>query len=229
MTDRHPLMIFAAGLGTRMGALTRDRPKPLLPLAGRTLIERAAATGREAGCAPIVANAHYLAHRLAPVLADLGISMSDETDELLDTGGGLKAALPLLGDGHMMTLNPDVAWAGPNPLAALASADRPGPCRALLLLTPRERARGYRGRGDFDLLPDGRIVRGSGFVYTGAQLIDTGCLGDVPDRVFSLNRVWSDLAGSGALFGHVYPGLWCDAGTPEGLAAADAMLREAAR
>lgn len=219
-----PLMVFAAGFGTRMGALTRDRPKPLLDLGGETLIARAVGLGREAGCAPIVANTHYLAGLLQPVLDDLGVTASPEPDAILDTGGGLRAALPLLGGSRVMTLNPDVVWAGPNPLGRLAGTPWPETAGALLLLTPRDRARGYEGTGDFDLGPDGRVSRGTTFVYTGAQVIDAGTVRAVPDTVFSLNRVWSALAAEGRLFGTVYPGTWCDAGTPQGLKAAEAML-----
>lgn len=219
-----PLMIFAAGFGTRMGALTRDRPKPLLDLAGRSLIERAVDMGRGAGCAPIIANTHYLADRLDPVLGELGVGVSHETPDILDTGGGLRAALDRLGGDRVATLNPDVAWAGPNPLSLLLTTPWPKTAGALLMLVPRDAARGYGGTGDFDLAPDGRVTRGGAYVYSGAQIVAADAVRRVPDRVFSLNRAWSALAEQGRLFGTVYPGAWCDAGTPEGLAEAAGMI-----
>jgi N-acetyl-alpha-D-muramate 1-phosphate uridylyltransferase len=188
-----PLMIFAAGFGTRMGALTADRPKPMLELAGRTMIDRAIDLGEEAGCAPILANTHYRAEVIAPTLAARGVGVCHEP-VILDTGGGLKAALSRLGDGRVATLNPDVAWSGPNPLRHLLDTAWPDDAGALLLLIPETRATGRSGPGD----------------------------------IFSLNAAWTALAGEGRLHGAVYPGRWCDAGSPEGLRAADALLRETA-
>ena len=112
-------MIFAAGFGTRMGALTAERPKPMLEIAGRRMIDRAIDIGEAAGCRPIVANTHYLADAISPVIAARGVDVSHEAPEILDTGGGLKAALPRLGAGRVATLNPDVAWSGPNPIRLL--------------------------------------------------------------------------------------------------------------
>lgn len=222
-----PLMIFAAGFGTRMGALTADRPKPMLEIAGRSMIDRAIDLGEEAGRAPILANTHYLAEVIAPALAARGVAMSHETPAILDTGGGLKAALPRLGEGRIATLNPDVAWSGPNPLRVLHEAAWPEDAGALLLLVPEERALARPAPGDFALSPDGRLTRKGPFVYTGAQLIDAAAVRDTAGEVFSLNAVWTALAAEGRLYGAVYPGRWCDAGHPEGLRAADALLRAA--
>ncbi|MGY6412104.1 MAG: nucleotidyltransferase family protein [Alkalilacustris sp.] len=234
------LMLFAAGLGTRMGALTADRPKPLVPLAGRPLIDHALdhafgyasghafdhARGQAAGIPRIVVNTHYRAEQLAAHLAarhpGRGIAISHEP-ELLDTGGGLKAALPLLGPGPVFTLNPDVAWRGPNPLALLAAAWRPH-MAGLLLLVPSGRARARLGGGDATLAPDGRLVWGGDLVYTGAQILRTEALASIPDRAFPLHRLWARAAP--ALHGLIYPGDWCDAGHPDGLAQAEAMLAE---
>jgi MurNAc alpha-1-phosphate uridylyltransferase len=218
-------MIFAAGFGTRMGALTADRPKPMLEIAGRTMIDRAIDMGEEAGCAPILANTHYLADVIAPTLAARGIGVSHEL-VILDTGGGLKAALPRLGHDRVATLNPDVAWSGSNPLLHLLAAPWPEDAGALLLLIPEDRALGRSGPGDFSLGEDGRLTRKGPFVYTGTQLIATAAVRDTPGEVFSLNATWTALAAEGRLYGTVYPGRWCDAGSPEGLRAADALLRE---
>lgn len=228
MRDAPALMIFAAGFGTRMGALTADRPKPMLEIAGRRMIDRAIDIAEEAGCAPILANTHYLAEVIAPVLAARGIAVSHEAPDILDTGGGLKAALPRLGSGHVATLNPDVAWSGPNPVATLLDAPFPEGAGALLLLVPEAHALGRAAPGDFSIGPDGRLSRGGPFVYTGAQIIERAPVLAVPDRAFSLNRVWDALAAQGRLYGCVYPGRWCDAGHPEGLAAADALIRDSA-
>jgi MurNAc alpha-1-phosphate uridylyltransferase len=221
-------MIFAAGFGTRMGALTADRPKPMLELAGRSMIDRAIDLGEAAGCAPILANTYYLAEVIAPVLDARGVGISHEAPAILDTGGGLKAALPRLGPGRVATLNPDVAWSGPNPLGHLLGTRWPEQAGALLLLIPVERALGREGEGDFALASDGRLSRKGAFVYSGAQLIDGATVRGTPGEVFSLNATWNALAAEGRLFGTVYPGRWCDAGSPAGLRAADALLRESA-
>jgi MurNAc alpha-1-phosphate uridylyltransferase len=226
-----PLMIFAAGFGTRMGALTADRPKPLIPVAGRPLIDHALGHGRAAGAAPIVANAHYRAGMLAAHLADApDVTLTREMPEILDTGGGLRAALPLLGGGPVFTLNADAVFAGPEPLPLLDAAWDPARMDALLLLVPRARAVAHAGPGDFRAGPDGRLRRAAAggtdaaLVYTGAQIVDPAGLAAIPESVFSLNRVWDDAIARGRLFGCAYPGRWADVGTPDGIAAADALL-----
>lgn len=217
-------MIFAAGLGTRMGALTQARPKPLIKVAGRPLIDQALRFAKEARADPIVVNLHWKADQLRAHLAREPVLFSDESERLLETGGGLKAALPLLGDGPVWTINSDAAWSGPNPLVALANAWRPG-MEALLLLVPRDRALGYSGAGDFVLGPTGHLARGTTHVYTGAQILRTEGLAEVTDPVFSLNRLWDSAAGRGSLFGLVHEGHWCDVGRPENLTLAEKVLR----
>lgn len=223
MTPR-AAMIFAAGLGTRMGALTRDRPKPLIEVAGRPLIDQALGFAKGAGAAPIVVNLHWKADQLRAYLAHEPVLISDETERLLETGGGLRAALPLLGEGPVWTLNSDAAWSGPNPLLALAQAWRPE-MEALLLLVPRERALGYADAGDFAPDPTGRLARGTSHVYTGAQILRTEGLSEVAHPVFSLNRLWDRAARRRGLFGLVHEGAWCDVGRPENLALAESVLR----
>lgn len=224
-----PLMIFAAGLGTRMAPLTDSRPKPLIPVAGRTLLDRALDMGRQAGARRIVVNTHYLGAQIADHLAGGGVAISDEPD-LLDTGGGLRKALPLLGpespSGPVMTLNPDVVWTGPNPLAALQAAWRED-MDALLALVPLDRARARLGAGDFSLDARGRISRKGDFVYAGAQIIRPQLLANIPDRAFSLNRLWDLMIARGSAFGMVHPGGWCDVGRPEAIAEAETLLAEA--
>lgn len=217
-------MIFAAGFGTRMGDLTRNLPKPMLPLAGRPMIDHAVTMVRDAGIENIAANTHYLADRIDPHLHALGVTVLTETPEILDTGGGLKAALPHLGDGPVVTLNPDAAWKGANPVRTLLDAWQPK-MQALLLLVPVGMAGSRRSMGDFSL-EQGFIRRNGPFIYTGAQIIRTDRLGEIADPVFSLNRYWDLLADTGPIHGIVYPGQWRDIGYPEGLADAERMLSD---
>lgn len=228
MRDACPLMIFAAGFGTRMGALTADRPKPMLEVAGRTLIDRAIDIGEAAGCGPVVVNTHYLAEVIEPALSRRNVLISREAPAILDTGGGLKKALPLLRGDRIATLNPDVAWIGPNPLAVLLDAPWPIGAGALLLLVPSGRAHARSGPGDFGIRGDGRLFRGGDWVYTGVQLVRAEAVASMNGEVFSMNRVWDSLVAEGRLHGHVYPGAWCDVGHPEGLATAGRLLRQSA-
>lgn len=223
-----PLMIFAAGLGTRMAPLTDTRPKPLIEVAGRSLLDRALELGRQAGAAPIVVNTHYLGGQIARHLAGTDVAISDEADLLLDTGGGLRRALPLLGGGPVATLNPDVVWTGPNPLQALAQAWRDD-MQALLALVPLARARARIGGGDFALDDAGRITRRGDFVYAGAQIIRPDLLADIPDPVFSLNLLWDRPIARGGAFGLIHHGGWCDVGRPEAIAQAEALLTDPAQ
>lgn len=216
-------MIFAAGLGTRMRPLTDNVPKPLIPVAGRTLLDRALDLGRDAGAGPVVVNTHYLGGRIAAHVADQKIAISDEPDTILDTGGGLRQALPLLGTGPVMTLNPDVVWTGPNPLAALNGAWHDD-MDALLMLVPLAQATARQGTGDFTLDGAGRISRQGDLVYGGAQIIRPDRLADIPDRVFSLNRLWDLLIADGRAFGIVHPGGWCDVGYPGAIPLAERLL-----
>lgn len=216
-------MIFAAGLGTRMGALTATRPKPLLDVAGKPLIDHALDEAFSFGLDTIVANLHYLPDQLEQHLASKGVIPSHEPD-LLDTGGGLRKALPLLGEGPVFTLNSDAVWTGANPLTELAAAWDPDRMDALLLLIPRETATGHSGPGDFIPGADGRLARGPGLVYSGAQIIKTEGLNDIEDEVFSLNLLWNRMLEAGRLFGISHAGGWCDVGHPGGIAAAEALL-----
>ncbi|MCZ0961299.1 nucleotidyltransferase family protein [Paracoccus benzoatiresistens] len=218
-----PLMIFAAGLGTRMRPLTDTRPKPLIPVGGRTLLDRALDMGRAAGAGPVVVNTHYLGDQIAAHLSDRDVAVSHEPGTILDTGGGLRQALPLLGRGPVMTLNPDVVWTGPNPLAALNAAWRDD-MDALLMLVPLAQAAARRGAGDFSRDAGGRISRRGEYVYGGAQIIRPDRLADIPDRVFSLNRLWDLLIADGRAFGIVHGGGWCDVGYPEAIPLAEEVL-----
>lgn len=219
-----PLMIFAAGLGTRMRPLTDTLPKPLIPVAGRALLDRALDLARDAGAGPVVVNTHYLGERIAAHLAGGTVAISDEGNRILDTGGGLRRALPLLGAGPVMTLNPDAVWTGPNPLKALDAAWRDD-MDALLMLVPLDQATARQGAGDFALDGAGRIARGGALVYGGAQIVRPDRLADIPGEVFSLNRLWDVLIAEGRAFGLIHPGGWCDVGHPGAIPLAEAMVR----
>jgi MurNAc alpha-1-phosphate uridylyltransferase len=222
-------MVFAAGFGTRMGALTAQRPKPLIPVAGRALIDRTLDLAAEAGCDPVVVNLHYLGQQIADHLTGRPVHLSWERDRILETGGGLRQALPLLGSGPVATLNPDAVWTGPNPLIRLADHWDPARMDGLLMVAPVEAVYPGGGRSDFAIDAQGRLSRhtnsgGPGFVYLGAQIIRTEGLAAIDAPVFSLNRLWDRMIADGRAFGLLHPGGWCDVGRPEGIAEAEALL-----
>ncbi len=221
------ILIYAAGLGTRMDALTAHRPKPLIPVSGRPLIDHALAL--TADIAPLcrVVNVHYLADQIRTHLAGRDIAFSDEVDLLRETGGGLKHAHPLLGDGPVMTLNTDAVWQGPNPLHALIGAWRGDDMDGLVLLVPRDDAVGHRGTGDFAIDADGRIRRGQGHVYTGAQIVWPDRFLARSETVFSTNVVWDQMIAKRRLYGLVYDGRFADVGHPEAIETAENLLRGA--
>ena len=218
------VMLFAAGFGTRMGALTADRPKPLIAVAGRALIDHALVLVDDFGAETVVANLHYRPDMLRAHLSGRDIGFSEESPDILETGGGLRAALPMLGQGPVMTMNTDAVWNGPNPLSLLAEAWDPDRMDALLICVPRDRAVGHAGQGDFVLDDRGRLTRGPGAVYGGVQIIKTEGLMDIGEEVFSLNLLWDRMLRDGRLYGLCYPGHWCDVGHPAGIALAEKMI-----
>ncbi len=222
--DPQAVMLFAAGFGTRMGVLTADRPKPLIPVAGRALIDHALDLVEAAAVPKRVTNLHYRAEMLAAHLAGRNVQLSIETPDILETGGGLRHALPLMGKGPVYTLNTDAIWKGPNPLALARQAWDPDRMDALLVCIPTGQAMGHGGAGDFTPDAEGRLIRGPGLIYGGAQIIKTTMLDQIPERVFSLNLLWDRMLATGRLFGLTYPGQWCDVGHPEGIAMAEQMI-----
>ena len=218
------VMIFAAGLGTRMKELTKDRPKPLVAVAGRPLIDHALDLVEVAGISTSVANVHYKPERLIPHLQARGVEISNEREALLETGGGLKHALPLLPDGPVFTINSDAIFKGPNPFDILRAAWRPTQMDALLLLVPSGNARGTTSTGDFLMDRAGALSRGPGMIYVGVQIINPAVLSDVDETAFSLNLVWNRLHERGRLYGARYDGVWCDVGQPEGIGLAEDLL-----
>lgn len=219
------VMLFAAGFGTRMAPLTTGRPKPLIVVAGRALIDHALEAAEGAGIGRIVINLHYRGDQIRAHLAGRdGIRFSPEAAPIPETGGGLKQALPLLGPGPVFTLNSDAVWTGANPLIQLRAAWDPARMEALLLLVPKVRATGHAGAGDFTMAADGRLSRGSDLIFSGAQIIDPSRLDAIAERAFSLNRVWDMMQADGGLFGLIHQGGWCDVGRPETIALAEAAL-----
>lgn len=219
-----PVMIFAAGFGRRMGALTKDKPKPLVPVKGRALIDYAVDIARESGAQTILVNLHYKHQMLADHLRDAPVETRLELPDILETGGGLKAALPQLGAGPVVTINSDAIWQGENPIAALRARWQPERMEALLLCIERTRAHGRSGAGDFSLAENGCLQRGGNLVYTGVQIIKTEGLMAIEQRAFSLNLLWAQMIERQGVYGAVYRGNWCDVGHPEGLVCAQNML-----
>lgn len=222
-----PLMLFAAGFGTRMAALTATQPKPLIKVAGKPLIDHALDLAAAAGVGQTVVNLHYRGEQLAAHLAERPVALNWERARILETGGGLKAALPLLGAGPVLTLNSDAVWTGQNPLSQLLAHWDPARMDALLLLAPAERALGHGGKGDFQLDETGRITRAGGAaapVYLGAQILRTEMLAEITEEVFSLNLLWDRMIANRRAFGVIHQGGWCDVGRPEGIALAESLL-----
>lgn len=215
------VMLFAAGFGTRMRHLTKDRPKPLIPVAGKALLDHA--LDQTQGIPTRVVNAHYKADQIRAHLAGQDITVLEE-DPILDTGGGLRNALHILGTQLVYTLNTDAVWHGPNALQILAETWNPDQMDALLLCVPLQNAIGRSGGGDFTRAPDGQLLRKGDLVYTGAQIVKTDLLHDIPEDVFSLNVLWNKIAAQGRLHGVEYPGKWCDVGHPEGITLAEDLL-----
>jgi MurNAc alpha-1-phosphate uridylyltransferase len=218
------LMISAAGLGRGMAPLTDRLPKPLISVAGRPLIDHALAISRAAGFRRIVVNSHYLGEMLESHLAGQDVNVLREP-VLLETGGGLKAALNVLGPGPVATLNSDAVWAGANPLTELLAAWEPERMEALVLLSEPSRAEAHPGKGDFSRAAGGQITRPGPLIYPGAQILWPDRVAERPEPVFSMNLAWDAMIAAGGLYGTVYSGHWCDVGRPEGIATAERMLR----
>ena len=229
-------MVMAAGLGKRMRPLTATRPKPLVEIAGRTLIDHVFDRLRAAGVAKAVVNIHYLADALEAHLGNrvdgIEVAVSDERAQLLETGGGLKKALPLIDCDPFLAVNSDNLWIdGPvDTLKLLASNWDQARMDALLLLVPLARAHCHTGRGDFHLSPAGALRRRrprgiAPFVYTGVQMLSKRLFEEaLPEGPFSTNLIWDRAIAAGRAHGMVHQGLWFDIGRPENIRAAEEML-----
>jgi MurNAc alpha-1-phosphate uridylyltransferase len=230
-------MVLAAGLGKRMRPLTATRPKPLIEVAGKPLIDHALDRLSAAGVARAVVNVHYLGDAIEAHLArrgDIAVTISDERAKLLETGGGLVKALPLIDADPFLVVNSDNLWIdGPvDTLKLLASFWDDARMDALLLLVPLARAYCHQGRGDFHMRATGEIRRRkpngvAPFVYTGIQMVSKRLFaGDLPDGAFSTNVLWDRAIAAGRAFGAVHQGLWFDVGRPRSIAEAEEILRE---
>jgi len=227
-------MVLAAGLGTRMRPLTDDRPKALVELAGRTLIDHVLDRLAQAGVARAVVNVHYFADRLEDHLkgrAAPAVVISDERNELLETGGGLKKARPLLGEAPVLVANIDSVWTEPTIPAVerLIAAWDPAAMDALLLLAPLAQTSGFDGPGDFFLGDDGRLsfrddADRAPYAFMGVHLTKPKIVDGEPDGPFSLTRVWRRLAAEGRLYGAAFDGFWMHVGDPQALGAAERRL-----
>jgi MurNAc alpha-1-phosphate uridylyltransferase len=232
-------MVLAAGLGKRMRPLTASRPKPLVEVAGRALIDHVLDRLRAAGVEEAVVNVHYLADALEAHLKnrpeDIEILVSDERKLLLETGGGLARALPLIDADPFLAINSDNLWVdGPvDTLRLLASDWDEGRMDALLLLVPLAKANCHIGRGDFHMNAAGALKRRkpngvAPFVFTGIQILSKRLFeGALPEGPFSTNILWDRAIAAGRCFGAVHQGLWFDIGRPENIARAEALLDEA--
>jgi MurNAc alpha-1-phosphate uridylyltransferase len=231
-------MVLAAGLGKRMRPLTATRPKPLIEVAGRTLLDRALDRVEAAGIGTAVVNAHYFADQIeAAVVARAGaltIRVSDERALLLETGGGVTKALPLIDADPFFVINADNMWidGSTDTLRLLAQRWDVDAMDALLLLVPLARAAGYDGRGDFHLDPFGLVsprgeVRVAPFVFSGIQLISKRLFDGEPVAPFSMWRAWRKALAQGRLFGAVHQGLWFHVGTPASIAETEVLLATA--
>jgi MurNAc alpha-1-phosphate uridylyltransferase len=225
-------MVLAAGLGTRMKPLTDKTPKPLVAVAGRTLIDRVLDRLQDAGAETVVVNVHHHADLMEKHLKTRKkpkIEISDERGALLDSGGGVKKALPLLGKEPFYIINSDTIWIEgfrPN-LPALGAAFDVTKMDALLLMAATSGSRGYDGPGDFSADADGRLIRRAEgqvtpFVYAGAAVLRPELFKGTPDGRFSLNLLFDRAIEAGRLFGLRLDGLWLHVGTPEAIADAEA-------
>jgi MurNAc alpha-1-phosphate uridylyltransferase len=239
MTGRIPermpttAMVLAAGLGLRLRPLTLTLPKPLIEVGGRAAIDRTLDQLAEAGVRRAVVNVHHLAAMLRQHLKERvspEIVISDESEFLADTGGGVAKALALLGEDRFFVVNSDMIWRNRqrNCLHSLAEFWDDARMDAALLMQPLERATAYGGAGDFDWAADGRLTRRRGnsaaLVFTGIQILHTRLFDGAPGGAFSLNQIYDRAAAAGRLFGLAHDGDWVDVGTPAGLAAAERLF-----
>jgi N-acetyl-alpha-D-muramate 1-phosphate uridylyltransferase len=228
-------MLMAAGLGKRMRPLTATRPKPLVRVAGKPLMDHALDRLAAGGIRKLVVNVHYLADTVEAHLAahneGMQIAISDERGKLLETGGGLIHAKAQLGDAPFFCANSDNLWIdGPQEtLGMMRRIWNPDRMDALLLLVPLARAHCHRGPGDFHMDANGRLTRRkiahvAPFVFTGVQIMSPALLVDPPSDVFSTNVFWNRAIEAGRLYGVSHQGLWFDVGTPQAIPVVESML-----
>ena len=233
-------MVLSAGLGTRMAPASRAVPKPLVPLAGKPLIDHVLDRDAEAGIKLAVVNLHHKADLIEKHVKGRkspAIAFSDEREALLDTGGGVKKALPLLGAGPFLIHNADSVWVegiGSN-LVQLMDVWDDARMDCLMMLALSTSGLGYHGRGDFALDAEGRIRRRRveqeivPFAFTGVSIAHPRLFKNSPEGAFSLNVVWSQAIAAKRAFGMRMEGIWMHVGTPEALTQAEQCLNGALR
>lgn len=228
-------MVLAAGLGKRMRPLTATRPKPLVEVAGATLLDHALARLAAEGVRTAVVNVHYMAERIEAHLAardpGLTVRISDERAALLETGGGVAKALPLLDADPFLVVNSDNFWidGATSTLGHLAQHWDAARMDALLLLVPLARAHGYDGVGDFHMDAGGKLRRRAErrvapYVFSGVQILSKRLFNGVMVGPFSLNRLYDRALVEGRLHGVAHSGLWFHVGTPQAIAETEAVL-----
>ena len=229
-------MVMAAGHGTRMRPLTNDRSKAMVVAAGRPLIDHMLDRLETAGVERVIVNVHAYADHLEAHLkarkSELEIIISDERDALLETGGGVVKALPLLGTKPIFICNIDAVWQPFEPvLESLIAAWKPKEMDELLLCARSDWALGYAGQGDFDIHKDGRLTRRAGehspHIYAGVQIFKPHLAKPYIVRRFSRNKIWDASLTRRKLFGHELPGYWMHVGDPSALLAAEAVIKQA--
>ncbi|MEL7181971.1 MAG: nucleotidyltransferase family protein [Pseudomonadota bacterium] len=218
-----PIRVPSPAAKNRIGMLTENMPKALIPVAGKPLIDHALDIAAEAVTGKKVINLHYHGQMIKDHLAGQAIDFSDESDALLETGGGLRKALPLLDGNPVLTMNTDAVWHGPNPVQCILDAWRPE-MEALLLIVEKHNVHGHLGKGDFAVDDSGRLHRAPKAIYTGLQIIRTDVLSEIAETAFSMNLAWNIIAARNGLFGTIYDGQWCDVGQPASIPVAEAML-----
>jgi N-acetyl-alpha-D-muramate 1-phosphate uridylyltransferase len=235
MTEARTATVLAAGFGERMRPLTLRMPKPLVTLAGRPLLDHVLDRLAAAGVTTAVVNVHYLPEQLEAHLAARKdrppeTLVSDERGVLLDTGGGAKKALPLLGRGPFFVHNADSVWTeGAAPaLTRMLRKWNPASMDCLLLLAPTATSIGYAARGDFSMDAEGRLARRTNevvpFAFAGVSLCDERLFKDAPEGRFSLNLLWDRALAKGKLYGVRLDGRWMHVGTPDALAEAETLF-----
>jgi MurNAc alpha-1-phosphate uridylyltransferase len=231
-------LVLAAGLGKRMRPLTATTPKPLIEVASKALLDHLLERLHASGVKKVVVNVHYLADAVEAHLVKnphgLEVTISDERSLLLETGGGMVKAAPLIHCDPFLVVNSDNLWIdGPaDTLKLLASHWDGSKMDALLLLVPHARAENHRGLGDFHMDRNGRLRRRARsrvapFVYTGVQIVSKRLLDGAPDGPFSTNILWDRAIEQGRCFGAVHQGLWFDVGTPQSIKATELILEDA--
>jgi N-acetyl-alpha-D-muramate 1-phosphate uridylyltransferase len=229
-------MVLAAGLGLRMRPLTEKMPKPLVSVAGQPLLDHVLDKLGQAGVGEAVVNVHYLPDQIIDHVAGRKsphVTISDERDQVLGTGGGVVKALPLLGDAPFFHVNSDTLWIDGvrSNLERLAENFDPARMDIMLLMAPTASSIGYAGRGDYSMQPDGTLRKRKEnqvvpFVYAGAAILSPSMFADAPKGEFSLTKMFDRAEDQGRLFGLRLDGLWMHVGTPDAVHAAEEAFLE---